>query len=437
MKEQTLSSSHAKAQSSTTTHAKSESTFFEKSPSTPFFKANPSSATKATLQMKEGGSAPKSDASAPQSKNDTGLPDSLKSGVENLSGYSMDDVRVHRNSDKPAKLQAHAYAQGTDIHLGPGQEKHLPHEAWHVVQQKQGRVRPTLQMKSGVNVNDDTALEREADVMGEKAVRSGSQIFGNPSPAIQLKEKPFSASSNVVQLAKFRWDSKNERWEHLSGDSPKDAKKPKVPGDFEGQEYDDVKDSYTSLPAAAAAEQATPPKEGAEKDKEAAPPTEAPIDVAAHCLVDAHLTIDQVDERLRPHLLPFKSVIGFTYTTAANGYLVRVDLQFGNWKVGVWWPTIWLAIGGAKVIPAPNRLGIAPSAEFGTPNFAGETPPKDTIGDVAAFSYKIGGGSMYTPPCTAKCGCTKKLDDFRSVFRLVKSLSTDEAKIAAIKEKYG
>ena len=45
----------------------------------------------------------------------------------------MDDVNVHYNSNKPAQLQAHAYAQGTDIHLGPGQEKHLPHEAWHVV----------------------------------------------------------------------------------------------------------------------------------------------------------------------------------------------------------------------------------------------------------------------------------------------------------------
>ena len=38
-----------------------------------------------------------------------GLPDDLKSGVENLSGYSMDDVKVHRNSEKPAELQAHAY----------------------------------------------------------------------------------------------------------------------------------------------------------------------------------------------------------------------------------------------------------------------------------------------------------------------------------------
>jgi len=110
-------------------------------------------------------------------KNDTGLPDNLKSGIENLSGISMDDVKVHRHSNKPAQLNAHAYAQGTDIHLGSGQEKHLPHEAWHVVQQKQGRVKPTMQMKgpstalrAGVNVNDDKGLEKEADVMGANAI---------------------------------------------------------------------------------------------------------------------------------------------------------------------------------------------------------------------------------------------------------------------------
>ena len=103
-------------------------------------------------------------------ENNTGLPDTLKSGVENLSGLSMDDVKVHRNSDKPAQLNAHAYAQGSDIHLGAGQEKHLPHEAWHVVQQKQGRVKPTMQMKGKVNVNDDVVLEKEADTMGAKAM---------------------------------------------------------------------------------------------------------------------------------------------------------------------------------------------------------------------------------------------------------------------------
>lgn len=106
------------------------------------------------------------------SANNTGLPDSLKSGVESLSGFAMDDVRVHYNSAQPAQLQAHAYAQGTDIHVGPGQERHLPHEAWHVVQQKQGRVAATMQAK-GVSINDDRGLEAEADAMGARAAQIG------------------------------------------------------------------------------------------------------------------------------------------------------------------------------------------------------------------------------------------------------------------------
>ncbi|MFZ6653820.1 DUF4157 domain-containing protein [Undibacterium sp. TJN19] len=110
----------------------------------------------------------------------TGLPRQLKAGVESLSGMSLDHVSVYYNSDKPAQLQAHAYAQGSDIHVAPGQEQHLPHEAWHVVQQAQGRVRPTLQMKTGVAVNDDQALEAEADVMGAKAMQL--HIDGDSAP---------------------------------------------------------------------------------------------------------------------------------------------------------------------------------------------------------------------------------------------------------------
>jgi metal-dependent HD superfamily phosphatase/phosphodiesterase len=97
------------------------------------------------------------------------LPNQLKTGIESLSGMSMDHVKVHYNSSKPAQLNAHAYAQGSQIHLASGQEKHLPHEAWHVVQQAQGRVQATTQMKESVPVNDDVGLEREADVMGAKA----------------------------------------------------------------------------------------------------------------------------------------------------------------------------------------------------------------------------------------------------------------------------
>ena len=104
------------------------------------------------------------------SPNNTGLPDQLKAGVENLSGLSLDDVKVHYNSAKPAQLNALAYAQGTDIHIAPGQEKHLPHEAWHIVQQKQGGVKPTLQMK-GIRINDDPGLEKNADEMATKVLQ--------------------------------------------------------------------------------------------------------------------------------------------------------------------------------------------------------------------------------------------------------------------------
>ena len=116
----------------------------------------------------KGTAHPPSGISEAQQEQVTGLPDTLKASIEKLSGIAMDDVKVHYNSSKPAQMKALAYTQGTDIYLAPGQEKHLPHEAWHVVQQKKGRVEPTLQTK-GVGVNDNPSLEQEATVMGQKA----------------------------------------------------------------------------------------------------------------------------------------------------------------------------------------------------------------------------------------------------------------------------
>jgi len=116
--------------------------------------------------------AQNNDVSIAHKPNNTGLPDNLKSGIETLSGLSMDNVRVHYNSSKPAQINALAYAQRTDIHLASGQEQHLPHEAWHVVQQAQGRVRPTSQMNTDLSINGDTVLEREADLMGGRAASS-------------------------------------------------------------------------------------------------------------------------------------------------------------------------------------------------------------------------------------------------------------------------
>ena len=126
-----------------------------------------------------------------QKKNETGMPDNLKAGIESLSGFSLDDVRVNYNSSKPATVQALAYTQGTDIHFASGQEKNLLHEAWHVAQQMTGRVSPTTSI-NGMPVNDNVELEHEADVMREKA-----KAITTP---IQLKEKNNVVRKNVFQL---------------------------------------------------------------------------------------------------------------------------------------------------------------------------------------------------------------------------------------------
>lgn len=102
--------------------------------------------------------------------NNTGLPDQLKSGVEQLSGHNLDDVRVQFNSSEPAAVQAHAFARGNEIHVAPGQEQHLPEEAWHVTQQKAGRVKANTEV-GGQPVNDQEHLETEARSMGNKAMQ--------------------------------------------------------------------------------------------------------------------------------------------------------------------------------------------------------------------------------------------------------------------------
>jgi hypothetical protein len=136
----------------------------------------------------------------PAQRTSNGLPPQLRAGVEALSGMDMSDVVVHSNSAKPAQLSALAYAQGNEIHLGPGQERHLPHEAWHVVQQRQGRVTATRQL-AGVGLNDDPALERDADVMGSNALRAGQGAMKS-SEAVQRLKAGSAVRRYVVQAGK-------------------------------------------------------------------------------------------------------------------------------------------------------------------------------------------------------------------------------------------
>lgn len=98
--------------------------------------------------------------------NRTGIPSRMKKQVEDSTGLSLDDVRVYYNSDRPARVDALAYTQGANVYVGPGQEHHLPHELGHVVQQKLGMVQAQKRHESGLYMNTDPALEREADQIG-------------------------------------------------------------------------------------------------------------------------------------------------------------------------------------------------------------------------------------------------------------------------------
>lgn len=110
-------------------------------------------------------------------ENQTGIPDRVKQRMEDSFGTDFSSVRVHPESSKAPDVGALAYTQGTDIHFAPGQFKPdtsvgqqlLGHELTHVVQQAEGRVQPTTEI-GGMSVNDDVSLEREADVLGSRAV---------------------------------------------------------------------------------------------------------------------------------------------------------------------------------------------------------------------------------------------------------------------------
>lgn len=139
--------------------------------------------------------------------NRQGLPPELAANMEAMSGYDLSDVRVHYNSVDAGKMNALAFAKGTDIHIGPGQERHLAHEAWHVVQQKQGRVRATSTIRDEP-VNEDASLEREADEMGAKAM--GRTVWRH-QPVSEEGRKRGCVQCRVVQ----KYD--DDTWEAALG----------------------------------------------------------------------------------------------------------------------------------------------------------------------------------------------------------------------------
>lgn len=105
------------------------------------------------------------------------IPAPLRTQMERAFNANFANVKLHEGNHV-GSVGAIAYTQGNHIHFAPGQfnpdtrsgQALLGHELAHVMQQRQGRVKPTTQV-NGLPVNDQTALEQEADTLGQKAAQ--------------------------------------------------------------------------------------------------------------------------------------------------------------------------------------------------------------------------------------------------------------------------
>ena len=131
------------------------------------------------------------------------LPATVQTKMGNAFNFDFSGVRAHEGGQAQA-MGALAYTQGSQVHFAPGQyqpdtargQELLGHELAHVVQQSEGRVAATTQLK-GVGINDDSGLEREADDWGARAARgesvgrggaAGAAIGGSDAPVQRFKD---------------------------------------------------------------------------------------------------------------------------------------------------------------------------------------------------------------------------------------------------------
>ena len=100
-------------------------------------------------------------------RNQGHLPDEL---ARRLRQADLDQARAHIQPAGPAAVAAPAFSQGDPIHFAnPGSEQHLPHEAWHVVQQRQGRNPPSPVGRHGHTSANATANVTNAGSPGTPA----------------------------------------------------------------------------------------------------------------------------------------------------------------------------------------------------------------------------------------------------------------------------
>ena len=123
-------------------------------------------------------------AASPASGSGASLPTDVRDEMSALFGHDFSSVRVQTDGSAAA-IGAVAYTAGHDIFFQPGQydpsgasgRELLAHELAHVVQQADGRVTATAAV-GGVAINDDHALEQEADDAAARVIRGESVAIG-------------------------------------------------------------------------------------------------------------------------------------------------------------------------------------------------------------------------------------------------------------------
>jgi hypothetical protein len=112
------------------------------------------------------------------------IADPVRRRMEAALGHDFGSVRVHTDDARAPRIGALAFARGEHLHFAPGAyrpesaagRRVLGHELAHVVQQRERRVRPNR--PGPLPLNDEPALEREADAHAARAVHGGASRAG-------------------------------------------------------------------------------------------------------------------------------------------------------------------------------------------------------------------------------------------------------------------
>lgn len=160
----------------------------------------------------------------------------IKANVSSITGTDVSNANIHYNSDKPAQLNAIAYAQGNDIHMSssPGADNHtLAHELTHNAQQQTGQVKATIQGNNGVGINNDPKLEKHADDVAAKAL--------NMPPAQMKTSNPTSTPSfQNAPVQGFFYDSVDDKKRIMGADLT-----PVLEAFKKSKQYKDLVTKYT------------------------------------------------------------------------------------------------------------------------------------------------------------------------------------------------